>query len=97
MICKKIEISKWDKGRMTVSVGSVVSVILNRQLYIKSLRIQVRDKIKPDKFIAYRALLYINKVDYFTTNLLPCNSKLKVPDVSSYWAHSTPLCCVFPT
>lgn len=56
MICKKIEISKWDKGRMTVSVGSVVSVILNRQLYIKSLRIQVRDKIKPDKFIAYRAL-----------------------------------------
>lgn len=57
MICKKIEISKWDKGRMTVSVGSVVSVILNRQLYIKSLRIQVRDKIKPDKFIAYRALL----------------------------------------
>ena len=58
MICKKIEISKWDKGRMTVSVGSVVSVILNRQLYIKSLRIQVRDKIKPDKFIAYRALFY---------------------------------------
>ena len=57
MICKKIEISKWDKGRMTVSVGSVVSVILNRQLYIKSLRIQVRDKIKPDKFIPYRALL----------------------------------------
>ena len=57
MICKKIEISKWDKWRMTVSVGSVVSVILNRQLYIKSLRIQVRDKIKPDKFIAYRALL----------------------------------------
>lgn len=51
MICKKIEISKWDKGRMTVSVGSVVSVILNRQLYIKSLRIQVRDKIKPDKVI----------------------------------------------
>ena len=56
MICKKIEISKWDKGRMTVSVVSVVSVILHRQLYIKSLRIQVRDKIKPDKFIAYRAL-----------------------------------------
>ena len=56
MICKKIEISKWDKGRMTVSVESVVSVLLNRQLYIKSLRIQVRDKIKPDKFIAYRAL-----------------------------------------
>ena len=50
-----------------MSVGSVVSVILNRQLYIKSLRIQVRDKIKPDKFIAYRALLYINKVYYFTT------------------------------
>ena len=51
MICKKIEISKWDKGRMTVSVESVVSVLLNRQLYIKSLRIQVRDKIKPDKVI----------------------------------------------
>ena len=49
MIYKKIENSKWDKGRMTVSVGSVVSVILNRQLYIKSLRIQVRDKIKPGK------------------------------------------------
>lgn len=35
MICKKIEISKWDKGRMTVSVGSVVSVILNRQIIHK--------------------------------------------------------------
>lgn len=46
MICKKIEISKWDKGRMTVSVGSVVSVILNRQLYIKSLRIQNQEQNK---------------------------------------------------